>query len=132
MNGYIWDVSNVVVGSTHDLTLFRATNISTRLSTHYKLLADKGYIAQDTNDTLITPIKKPANRDLSEAENDINKQISKHRVIVENAFHMLKSWAILGRTYRQNRTDLYQASNIVSIVAALYNLRFPRVHLRDE
>jgi hypothetical protein len=127
MNGYIWDVSDAVVGSTADITLLRASDINDTLTLRYKLLADKGYAGDNR---LIRPHKKTRNGELSEEEKKYNKDISSHRVIVENAIHVLKGWTILGTTYRGNREDLAQCTMIIRTVAALYNLRFPRVRLR--
>jgi hypothetical protein len=127
MNGFMWNVTNVVIGSTHDATLFRASSIPAHLSANYRLLADKGYQGVEN---LITPMKKPRDRELNDAELKVNKDINSHRAIVENVIHVLKGWSIIGSVYRQNRTDLEQASTIVKIIAALYNLRFTRMRLR--
>lgn len=127
MNGYIWDVSNAVVGSTADITLLRDSDINDTLTEHYKLLADKGYAGDNR---LIRPHKKPRGRQLTAEEKKYNKDISSHRAIVENAIHVLKGWSILGTHYRGDRHDLAQCTMVIRTVAALYNLRFPRVKLR--
>lgn len=129
MNGYIWDVSNVVEGSASDITLYRHSGIFPQLHNNRKLLGDKGY---QGGGNLITPMKKPPNRVLTRRERDINNNISSHRAIVENAIHVLKGWSIIGYVYRQDRHDLASASRIVRIIAALYNLRFARTKLRAE
>lgn len=126
-NGFVWDVSNVVVGSKADAKLFRDSTIPPHIHEHLQLLADKGYQGVDN---LITPMKKPRNRELTEQEKDSNTDISSHRAIVENVIHQLKGWSILGTIYRQNRTDLVQATNIVKTVTALYNMRLARMPVR--
>jgi hypothetical protein len=128
-NGFIWDVSNVVVGSTADATLFRDSSIPPHLSPHYKLLADKGYQGVDN---LITPMKKPRNRELNEQERESNTDISSHRAVVENVIHQLKGWTILGTTYRGDRNDIHQATMIVKVVAAIYNMRLNRIPIRVD
>lgn len=126
-NGFVWDVSNVVVGSSADATLFRESSIPDKLLPNIQLLADKGYQGIPN---LITPMKKPRDRELDEKELDMNTDISSHRAIVENVIHQLKGWAILGTIYRQNRTDLEQATKIVKIVTALYNMRLAHMPIR--
>lgn len=127
INGFVWDVSNAEVGSTADAPLFRDSSIPPHLSPHFKLLADKGYQGVDN---LITPMKKPRDRELDQKEIDLNTDISSHRAIVENVIHQLQGWAILGTIYRQNKTDLEQATNIIKIVTALYNMRLARMPIR--
>jgi hypothetical protein len=127
MNGFIWDVSNAVVGSTADITLFHTSDIDNKVSVNKKLLADKGYAGDNR---LITPYKKPRNRELSDDEKKYNNAISAHRAIVENAIHILKQWAILGTVYRGDINDLAQCTMVIRSIAALYNLRYPRIRLR--
>ncbi len=84
-NGYIHFMSDSYTGSTHDKTIFDELNIETN---HTSLLLDLGFLGVDEN--IITPFKKPKNRELSITKKQLDKAISSLRVIIENAFSGIK------------------------------------------
>lgn len=127
INGHIWQVSNMVAGSTHDKTLFTQTLVPAALSTRYQVLADLAYLSTPH---VITPHKRQPHTELNLLQKRENKHIHSKRAIVENVFHRLKQWAVLGTVYRQNIHDLDMASTIVQVVCALYNLQLSSHPLR--
>jgi hypothetical protein len=62
------------------------------------VIGDKGFIGPDY---IITPVRKPKDRDLSMNEQDYNNQISSLRAPVERAVANLKTWRILFTGYRR-------------------------------
>ncbi len=61
------------------------------------VLADKGYIGEPI---FITPIKKPINGFLTDAECGYNRVIASVRQLVECVLHRLKIWGCLGKNGR--------------------------------
>jgi hypothetical protein len=119
LNGHIVHVSDVVEGSIHDTILFRSSTLPSLLSDHLKILGDKGYIG---NNYVITPMKNPKGKKLRGKEVKRNQIISSERVVVENVFHRIKLYHILGSIYRGNRNNLAKITHIVHIICALANL----------
>jgi hypothetical protein len=62
------------------------------------VIGDKGFIGTDY---IITPVRKPKDRDLYMSEHDYNNQISSLRAPVERAVASLKTWRILFTDYRR-------------------------------
>lgn len=63
---------------------------------------DKGYIDKD----MITPIKKPAHRELLDWEKSFNTQVSKIRYVIEQTNANSKTWRIMHTDYRRNIREL--------------------------
>ncbi len=62
------------------------------------VIGDKGFIGTDY---IITPVRKPEDRELYIREHDYNNQISSLRAPVERAVATLKTWRILFTDYRR-------------------------------
>ena len=62
------------------------------------VIGDKRFIGTDH---IITPVRKPKDRDLSMRAQDYNNQISSLRAPVERAVANLKAWRILFTDYRR-------------------------------
>ncbi len=60
-------------------------------------MGDKGYIGKD----VITPIKKPAHRELLDWEKEFNTQINKIRYVIEQTIANFKTWRIRHTDYRR-------------------------------
>lgn len=60
-------------------------------------VGDEGYVGNN----MITPIKKPAHRDLLDWEKEFNTQVNKIRWIIEQVIAHLKTWRILHTDYRR-------------------------------
>jgi len=66
---------------------------------------------------MITPIKKPAHRDLLDWEKEFNTQINKIRWVIEQVIANLKTWRILHTDYRR---PINTFSATISAVIALH------------
>ena len=119
LHGKILHVDTAQSGSTHDLTIYRNSIISTLVNTLRKVVADKAYIGSNN---VVTPKKTPRTRELSEAEEQMNAEISNVRVRIENMFQRMKVYNIVGSVYRGDREDFTLLTQIVKVVAALVNL----------
>ena len=74
---------------------------------------DKGYVGRD----VITPIKKPAHRDMLDWEKEFNVGINNVRAVIERIISHLKNWQILHRDYRR---PLATFRTTISAVVALH------------
>ena len=105
-------------GSVHDARVLRkseiATNSNEMLGFNWKLLGDSAYIGNDFH-YIITP--KRDNGALTPADIENNKNISKGRVIIENAFGMLKC-----RFRRLRDVQNTNLENIVRVILAACTL----------
>lgn len=99
--GRVITASYPVSGSISDLEGFRAWGLASRLDTR-DTVADKGY--QGTN--MITPTKKPKNREPDPDRLAANRVLSGIRSAVERAIAHLKNWKILGTGYRGRLVEL--------------------------
>jgi hypothetical protein len=66
---------------------------------------------------MITPIRKPANRELLDWENEFNTQINKIRYVIEQVIANLKTWRILHTDYRR---PIGTFTETISTVIALH------------
>lgn len=105
------------LGRTHDFNLFKAAGIHVHPNTG--TLGDSGYqgIARYLSNSYI-PKKKPRNGELSEAERDDNRILSKERICIEHVNRQVKIFRILAQRYRNRRRRYGLRFNII---AALYN-----------
>jgi hypothetical protein len=101
LGGRVITASYPVSGSICDLEAFRAWGLAERLDTR-DTVADKGY--QGTG--MITPTKKPKNREPDPDRLAANRVLSGIRSAVERAIAHLKNWKILGTGYRGRLAEL--------------------------
>jgi hypothetical protein len=119
LNGHIVHVSDVVQSSIHDITLFRSSTLPSLLSDDLEILGDKGYLG---GNHIITPKKKEKNKKMTRNQISDNRMISSERVVVENVFHRIKQYHLVGTIYRGNRNDLAKITHFVHVICALTNL----------
>jgi hypothetical protein len=96
--GRITFVSEPVPGNQHDMAKLEGSECELILKLAGDVIGDKGFIGTDY---IITPVRKPKNRDLYLREHDYNRQISSLRAPVERAVANLKTWRILFTDYRR-------------------------------
>lgn len=96
--GRIIFVSQPVPGNQHDMAKLAGSECEIILKLAGEVIGDKGFIGTDY---IITPVRKPKDRDLHEIEHDYNNQISSLRAPVERAVAHLKTWRILFTDYRR-------------------------------
>jgi hypothetical protein len=122
-SGKILDISKTYNGKMHDKKIIDEEKTVEKLPKKTKKRADAGYtgIAKEHPDSnIILPIKKPKGGKLSEEAKQYNKENSKIRVKVENAFAFIKKFRICQLLFRQ---PLKIHNQIVRNVAALCNLQ---------
>ncbi len=96
--GRVTFVSEPVTGNQHDMAKLTGSECEMILKLAGSVIGDKGFIGTDC---IITPVRKPKDRDLSMSEQDYNNQISSLRAPVERAVAHLKAWRILFTDYRR-------------------------------
>jgi hypothetical protein len=98
LTGRVSFVSEPVPGNQHDMAKLTGSECEMILKLAGDVVGDKGFIGTDY---IITPVRKPKDRDLSVSEQDYNNQISSLRAPVERAVAHLKTWRILFTDYRR-------------------------------
>lgn len=96
--GRLTFVSEPVPGNQHDMAKLKGSECEMILKLAGDVIGDKGFIGTDY---IITPVRKPEDRDLYMREHDYNNQISSLRAPVERAIANLKTWRILFADYRR-------------------------------
>jgi hypothetical protein len=96
--GQVTYVSEPVTGKHHDMAKLTGSDGEKILKAAGGVFGDKGFIGTDY---ITTPVRKPADRELSTREEDYNNQISSFRAPVERAIANLKTWRILFTDYRR-------------------------------
>jgi hypothetical protein len=112
------DIVDVVIGEKgprSDSKLFEQTQAE--LPDTIPFIGDKAYIGR-TNTT--TPIKKPPNGELTQAQKDYNKGVSQQRVYVEHLIRVIKSFRIAKEEFRM-RALMYEM--VIGCVCGLVRLR---------
>ena len=94
--GGIIFVSDPVSGREHDMSKLEGA-VKEVLELAGSVVADKGFQGSG----YITPVKKPADRDLYLREHQYNNQVSSIRSPIERAVAHLKTWKILFTDYRR-------------------------------
>jgi hypothetical protein len=115
LEGEIAWISDPVEGSRHDKYCIDESGVLSGV-TPSSWLADKGYVGSG----MITPIRKPAHRDLLDWEKKYNTAVNRIRYVVERAIANFKTWRIMHSDYRR---PLRTFSQTISIVVGLYFYR---------
>jgi hypothetical protein len=108
--GLAW-ISDPIDGSRHDTYCLKESGVLTGEPS--KWMGDKGYVGND----MLTPIKKPAHRNLLDWEKEFNKQINKIRYVIEQVIANFKTWRIMHTDYRRPLDTFTQT---ISTVIALH------------
>jgi hypothetical protein len=116
-SGQLAWISDAIEGSRHDTHCLNESGVLVTLDPA-NWIGDKGYIGND----MLTPIRKPAHRDLLHWEKEFNQQINRIRSTIERVIADLKTWRILHTDYRRPFATFAQT---ISTVVALrfYQLR---------
>jgi hypothetical protein len=112
LNGDLAWISDPIDGSRHDTYCLRESGVLLTLDPG-DWVGDKGYVGND----MITPFKKPADRDLLDWENEFNTQINKIRWVIEQVIANFKTWRILHTDYRR---PVATFATTISTVVALH------------
>jgi hypothetical protein len=112
LEGEIAWISDPVEGSRHDMHCIGESGVLSGVAPGF-WIADKGYVGSG----MITPIRKPAHRDLLDWEKEFNSAVNRIRYVVERAIANFKTWRIMHTDYRRPLSTFAQT---ISIVAGLY------------
>jgi hypothetical protein len=105
-------ISDPIDGSRHDTFALKESGALITLDPS-KWIGDKGYIGNG----MLTPIRKPAHRELLDWEKEFNTQINKVRYVVERTIAHFKTWRILHTDYRR---PLKTFTETIDTVVALH------------
>lgn len=111
IDGRLAWISDPIEGRRHDTAALAATGVLDSLD-HQNWIGDKGYIGND----MITPIRKPAHRDLLDSEKEFNTSVNQIRYRIERTIANIKTWRILHTDYRRPLETFTEA---ISTVVAL-------------
>ena len=98
-------------GKTHDAEALRRTDLDKHVDLA-DVVGDLGYRGTG----IITGVRKPPGRDLTEAERKLNKDIVKIRIPVEHVIAQVKRWQVLATGYRGRLNEL---PDVIAAVVAL-------------
>jgi hypothetical protein len=110
----VW-ISDPVDGSRHDTYCLRESGALTSNAAG-NWTGDKGYVGTG----MLTPIKKPAHRELLDWEKQFNTQINKIRYVIEQIIANFKTWRIMHTDYRR------PLATFATTIAAVVGLHFYR------
>ena len=115
LEGEIAWISDPIEGSRHDMHCIGESDVLSGVSPG-SWIADKGYVGSG----MITPIRKPAHRDLVDWEREFNTAVNRIRYVVERAIANFKNWRIMHTDYRR---PLCTFAQTISIVIGLHFYR---------
>jgi DDE superfamily endonuclease/Helix-turn-helix of DDE superfamily endonuclease len=115
LDGEIAWISDPIEGSRHDMHCIGESGVLSG-PTPGLWIADKGYIGSG----MITPIRKPAHRDLQDWEKEFSTAVNRIRYVVERAIANFKTWRIMHTDYRRPLSTFAQT---ISVVVGLYFYR---------
>ena len=100
-------------GSQHDISLARDNVRNLLISSH--CFADLAYFGlKEIGGRLFTPFKKPKGRMLEPIQKDINREISRRRIVVEHVIGRLKRFRIVSERYRNRRRRYGLRMNLIA------------------
>ena len=112
LNGRLAWISDPVDGCRHDSAALEISGVLETLEPG-NWIGDKGYIGKN----MITPLRKPAHRELLDWEKDFNTAVNRIRYMIERAIANLKTWRILHTDYRR---PLATFTTTIATVVGLY------------
>ena len=111
LSGDLAWISDPIDGSRHDT--YCVTESGVLVTGPGNWMGDKGYVGNG----MLTPIKKPAHRNLLDWEKEFNTQINKIRYVIERVIANFKTWRIMHTDYRR---PLRTFTQTISTVIALH------------
>lgn len=131
--GRIEAVSESVPGVTHDLTLLVGSGVLVGLGEGEAVMVDKGYVGLDKHHPgvpLVMPAKKPRGGELSDEQRAFNREVSRHRIVVEHTIAQLNRFTVLRQVFRGKRRDRH--SRVTRVVAKVVNRRLALTPLKTH
>ena len=118
LSGHLAWISDAIEGCRHDTAALQSSGVLDGLDPA-NWIGDKGYVGNQ----MITPIKKPAHRELYDWEEEFNQQVNKIRWVVEQVIANFKTWRIMHTDYRR---PLKTFAQTISTVIALHFYKLAR------
>lgn len=112
------DIVDVIVGRcgpASDINLLREQQ--TKFGATQKFKGDKAYLGEKN---VVTPHKKPKNRELSETQKQENKAFSSNRIVIEHVIRLVKVFQVAAQRFRLH-SQTYQ--QVILTVCGLVRLR---------
>ena len=110
LSGHLSWISDAIEGRHHDTYCLKESGVLLTVDPR-NWMGDKGYVGND----MITPIKKPAHRDLLDWEKEFNTQVNKIRWIIEQVIANFKTWRIIHTDCRRPLKTF--AQTILTVIA---------------
>ncbi len=115
LEGEVAWISDPIEGSRDDMHCIGESGVLSGVIPG-RWIGDKGYIGSG----MITPIRKPAHRDLLDWEKEFNTAVNRIRYVVERAIANFKTWRIMHTDYRRPLSTFAQT---ISVVVGLHFYR---------
>jgi len=131
--GRVEAVSASVPGATHDLTLLVGSGVLASLGEGEAAMMDKGYAGVGNHYpgvAVVLPYKRPRRGELSDEQRAHNRQVARHRIVVEHTMAQLNRFTVLRQVYRAKRRDRH--SRVTRVVAKLVNRRLAVTPLKNH
>ena len=96
-------------------------------------MTDKGYVGLDKHYPdvpLVIPYKKPRGGELSEQQRAHNREVSRHRIVVEHTMAQLNRFTVLRQVFRGKKRDRH--SQVTRVVAKVVNRRLAVTPLKTH
>jgi len=122
--GRIESVSESVPGSTHDLRLLVDDGLLGLLAEGEGAMLDKGYVGvgpYHPEVPVVLPFKKPRGGERTPEQKAFNREVARHRVVVEHTMAQLNRFTVLRQQFRGRRRERH--GGVVRVVAQLVNRR---------
>jgi hypothetical protein len=122
--GRIEAVSASVPGSTHDLTLLVGSGVLGGLGEGEGAMMDKGYTGVGKHHPgvpVVLPYQKPRGGERSAAQRAFNREVARHRVVVEHTLAQLDRFTVLRQVFRGQHRQRH--GGVIRVVAKLVNQR---------
>ena len=137
-DGTFQSVSKSVLGSVHDLTLLRNSDLLHRLDTAKGIMLDKGYDGLQTFDpkqpgkngavhSCHLPHKARRGHPLTSEQKVFNAHLARYRIVVEHSLAQMNQFQVLAQVLRHDRA---RHSGLTRIVAGLVNRRIAQRPLK--
>jgi hypothetical protein len=120
-------------GANHDLTVLRGSGVLERLGEGEGAMVDKGYVGVKTSHPgvpIVIPFKASRNHPLTDDQRAFNREVARHRIVVEHTMAQLNRFTVLRQVFRGQKRDRH--SGVFRVVAKLVNRRLAVTPLKTH
>ena len=118
-------------GANHDLTLLRGSGVLESLAEGEAAMLDRGYVGVGNyypGVPVVIPFRASKGRPLTDGQRAHNREVARHRIVVEHTMAQLNRFTVLRQVFRGKRRERH--SEVVRAVAKLANRRMASVPLK--